>query len=310
MHYNIKCCGVPPCGLDRTSARPSGVRPAPSPGLRRRRVGAAQRPARLRQPVAAVELNAATDGQARAGGSGRPVGDGAQRQIDARALGPAAGDAQQRGPPVRHRRKVQRIGAGARAGGPARAGGVRRAGVGAGRGRPGADAESDDAAAARLRPDLPVHQPRPGRGAPPVQRSRGDVPRPHRRTGRARRAVRAAVAPLHPRAVVGRAQLRPDHPQPRPAHPAAGRPAQPVEHPARMPFRRALPLRAGRLPGQRARVAHDGQRPPHGLPPRQRRRRNDAIRACSGSRRGSSSTSRRPRPCRRSAAGSWPDSPA
>ena len=60
----------------------------------------------------------------------------------------------------------------------------------------------------QLRPDLPVHRPRPVGGAPSLPARRGDVSRPHRRAGRLRRAVRQPAASLHPGAAGGGAGAR------------------------------------------------------------------------------------------------------
>ena len=58
---------------------------------------------------------------------------------------------------------------------------LRRAGLGARRLDPGAGHQPAHGAAGAARPDLPVHRPRPGRGAPHLRPRRRDVPRPHRR---------------------------------------------------------------------------------------------------------------------------------
>ncbi len=61
----------------------------------------------------------------------------------------------------------------------------------------------------RLRPDLPVHRPRPVGRAPHLRPGRRHVSGPHRRAGRQPRALRRAAAPLHPGAAVGGAHPRP-----------------------------------------------------------------------------------------------------
>ena len=63
--------------------------------------------------------------------------------------------------------------------------------------------------AARARAHLPLHRPRPGGRAPPQRRGRGDVPRPDRRAGPGRRALRASAAPLHAGPAVRRADPGP-----------------------------------------------------------------------------------------------------
>ena len=59
-----------------------------------------------------------------------------------------------------------------------------------------------------LRPDLPVHRPRPLGGAASLPARRGDVSRAHRRAGRLRRAVRQSAASLHPGAARRRCRCR------------------------------------------------------------------------------------------------------
>ena len=115
----------------------------------------------------------------------------------------------------------------------------RRAGLGARRLDPGPDPQPAEGPAARARPDLPVHLPRPRRGAPRLRPHRRDVPRPHRRGGRRRRPLRGPAPPLHRRPAVGRPE-GPSGRRPRPHHPdrrraVAGRPA------ARLPVPPALP---------------------------------------------------------------------
>ena len=53
---------------------------------------------------------------------------------------------------------------------------LRRADLGAGRVDPGADHQPAGGPAGRVRADLPVHRPRPVRGAPHLRPRRGDVP--------------------------------------------------------------------------------------------------------------------------------------
>ena len=72
----------------------------------------------------------------------------------------------------------------------------RRAGRGARRLDPGADHQPAAGPAARARPRLPVHRPRPLGGPPHLGPRRGDVSRPHRRGERARR--RSTTTPTHP----------------------------------------------------------------------------------------------------------------
>ena len=85
--------------------------------------------------------------------------------------------------------------------------------------------------AGRVRPDLPVHRPRPERRPPHQRPDRGDVPRARGRDVGFARPERAAAAPVHGRTAVGRADpgpgggvaSPPDHPQGR--CPVAGQPA-------------------------------------------------------------------------------------
>jgi hypothetical protein len=57
---------------------------------------------------------------------------------------------------------------------------------------PRADHQPAAGAPARVRPDLPVHRPRPLGGAPHLRPGRRHVPGAHRRAGRQRRALRAS----------------------------------------------------------------------------------------------------------------------
>ena len=108
----------------------------------------------------------------------------------------------------------------------------RRAGLGPRRVGAGAGDQPARRAAGRVRPHLPRHRPRPGRGAAHQRPDRRDVPRRHGRGGHRRRPLRPAAAPLHPRAAVGRAGARPARRGQPPADPAHRRPALAVE-PAR-----------------------------------------------------------------------------
>ena len=113
------------------------------------------------------------------------------------------------------------------AGRAARADHRRRAGVGARRVDPGAGRQPARGAPGGVRPHLPVHRPRPGRRPPHLGPDRGHVPGQDRRAGTRRRALRAAAAPVHDRAAVGR-------PDPRPRGGAATR----ADHARRRPARR------------------------------------------------------------------------
>ena len=109
-----------------------------------------------------------------------------------------------------------------------------RAGVGARRQHPGQRAQPAARPAAQPQHGLPVHRPRPGRGAPGGRRGGRDVPRPDRRAGPGRRDLPAARAPLHDRAAVRRADPGPAaRAQPRSASCCAAR------SPARWTRRRA-----------------------------------------------------------------------
>ena len=74
---------------------------------------------------------------------------------------------------------------------------------------PGADHQPARGPAGAVRPDLPLHRPRPLR-RPPHQRPRGrHVPRQDDGAGRPRRALREPAAPLHQGAALRRADPRP-----------------------------------------------------------------------------------------------------
>ena len=60
----------------------------------------------------------------------------------------------------------------------------------------------------KLGPDLPVHRPRPGRGAPHLGPRGGHVRRQARRADRPRRALRESAAPVHAGAALGGAGPR------------------------------------------------------------------------------------------------------
>ena len=81
---------------------------------------------------------------------------------------------------------------------------VRRARVGARRLDPGADPEPAARPAARAAPDARLHRARPRRRAARLGPRGGDVPRPDRRAGARRRAVRAPGAPVQRGAALGR----------------------------------------------------------------------------------------------------------
>src|SRR5207253_3085320 len=83
------------------------------------------------------------------------------------------------------------------------------AGVGARRLDPGADRQPAAGPAAPLRPQLPVHRPRPRRGEAHQRSGRGDVSRQAGRDRRQEDALRPPAAPLHPGAAVGDPAARP-----------------------------------------------------------------------------------------------------
>jgi ABC-type glutathione transport system ATPase component len=122
----------------------------------------------------------------------------------------------------------------------ARIPGLRRAHLGAGCVGAGPGAQHHEGPAAQPRPDLPLHQPQPGRGAPCGRSGGRDVPGPPGRTGRQGRTVCAAAPPLHAHAA-GRHSRHP-HERPR-AHAGAGRSAQPAEPAQRLRLPPALPAR-------------------------------------------------------------------
>ena len=148
----------------------------------------------------------------------------------------------------------------------------RRAGLGPRRVGAGAGDQPARRAAGRVRPHLPRHRPRPGRGAAHQRPDRRDVPRRHGRGGHRRRPLRAAAAPLHPGPALGRARARPHrrgHPGADPAH---RRPALTLEPPDRVPVPHPLPVapgdpvRRGAPAAAHRRPAGRAGRPPGGLP--------------------------------------------
>ena len=86
---------------------------------------------------------------------------------------------------------------------------VRRAGLRARRLDPGADPEPARGPPGGVRPDLPVHRPRPVGREARLRPGRGDVPRQDRRDGRAADALREPQAPVHGRAALGGADPGP-----------------------------------------------------------------------------------------------------
>ena len=80
---------------------------------------------------------------------------------------------------------------------------ARRAGLRARRLDPGAGREPARRAAGRVRPDVPLHRPRPLGRAPRLGPRRGDVPRQDRRDRDARGDLRSADAPVHAGAALG-----------------------------------------------------------------------------------------------------------
>ena len=76
---------------------------------------------------------------------------------------------------------------------------LRRGGLGARRVDPGPGDQPAGGPAAEAGPDLPVHRPRPGRGAAHLDQGGRHVSGAHRRVRGRRRAVRQSEAPLHAR---------------------------------------------------------------------------------------------------------------
>ncbi|ETH83622.1 putative oligopeptide transport ATP-binding protein OppD [Bordetella pertussis STO1-CHOC-0017] len=120
---------------------------------------------------------------------------------------------------------------------------MRRTGGGAGCLHPGAGHQSVHGPARTARPDVPVHQPRPGRGAPYFGPGRYHVPGQDRRTGQLGRDLRPSEPPLYAGADGRSARRRPARPglhadprgDPVAAGPAAGLyvpPALPACHAA------------------------------------------------------------------------------
>ena len=141
-----------------------------------------------------------------------------------------------------------------RAGDRARVPGAGRADLGPRRLGAGAGPEPDGGAAARARPDLPVHQPQSG-GHPARRQPRGgDVSGQDRRGGAGRGTVRGAPASLHAPA----ARYRAGHGAPA-AQPAAGvgRGAEPDGAPAGLPVPSALRCRRRTLSDRSLRQPDD-----------------------------------------------------
>jgi ABC-type dipeptide/oligopeptide/nickel transport system ATPase subunit len=138
------------------------------------------------------------------------------------------------------------------AGHPARVPGLRRADQRARRLGPGPGAEHHEGPAARTGPDLSLHQPQPGGGAPHGRSGRRDVPRAHRRVGRQDTAVRRAAPPLHAHAAGRHSRHPPDR---QATHGGAGRGAQPAQSAQRLQLPPALPACQRALPSRAARSA-------------------------------------------------------
>ncbi len=117
---------------------------------------------------------------------------GSDAEVSARILRRAA-------PAARHR---------ARAGGRAQGDRLRRARLGARRVGPGAGDQPARRSAGRVRTLVPLHRARPRGRRAHLPSRRGDVSRPHRRSGAAPRAVRAAAASVHRGAAFGGAGAR------------------------------------------------------------------------------------------------------
>ncbi len=113
--------------------------------------------------------------------------------------------------------------------------------------------------ARQIRPDLPVHRPRPRRCPPYLRPRRRHVPRPPRRTRAILRPIRHPPAPLHPRAAVCGPRGQPPRP-PRPPD-AARRSPQPHKSPQRLPLPHPLPHRPRSLQIHHTRLARSGPRP-------------------------------------------------
>ena len=129
----------------------------------------------------------------------------------------------------------------------------RRAGLGARRVDPRPDHQSAGKSAEEAGPDVPVHRPRSGRGAPHLRPRGGHVPGPDDGARRPRRALCRTVAPLHQ----GIARRRPDsrsgdRTRARAAH-AGRRDPEPVASALGLRVPHALPDRRRKLQSRRPR---------------------------------------------------------
>ena len=117
-------------------------------------------------------------------------------------------------------------------------------------------------------PDLPVHRPRPGGGAPPVPARGGHVPGAAGGAGRARGPVRAAAPSLHAGAALGRAAARSAARARAAAHRARRRAAEPARSAAwlRLPPALRASEKGRALPHGGTGVAADRTRTGCGLP--------------------------------------------
>ena len=123
--------------------------------------------------------------------------------------------------------------------------------------------------APRVRPDLPVHRPRPLGGAVHLRPRGRDVPRQDRGAGAGRRPLRRAAASLFHRPALGGAGARPA--PSRSADRAQGRRSQSGRSAVGLPLPDPLlAARAARRPGalrdRRAAAAGHRRRPPRRLP--------------------------------------------
>ncbi len=201
-------------------------------------------------------------------------GTAAARPRGARGRGPAPGD-RLRGAlsPRALRRAAAAGGDRRRPGDGPGAGRGRRAGVDAGRLDPDRAPAADARAAARARPHLPVHHPRPRDRLGARRPDRRDVPRQADGDRAGRAGHPGAAQPVHAGPRLGVAVHRPARARRACAHDPRRRDAGRRARARRVPVPPTLPARVRPVPRRRAAAGRGGRRPPRGVLARDRRAR-------------------------------------